>query len=116
MEKKDCLFCKIVKKEIPTKIVFEDNKFLAFEDIRPQAPVHILVIPKYHIDKVSDLKDDDINLIGNLILTAKNIAKEKGVQESGYRLVINCNRDAGQEVFHIHIHLLGGRRFSWPPG
>ncbi|MDD5421915.1 MAG: histidine triad nucleotide-binding protein [Candidatus Omnitrophota bacterium] len=111
-----CLFCKIANKEVPAKIVFEDNMVIAFEDIKPQAPVHILVIPKYHIDKVSDLDDDNIHLIGRLVLTAKNIAKEKNIHESGYRIVLNCNKDAGQDVFHIHLHLLGGRKFVWPPG
>lgn len=111
-----CLFCMIAGKEIPAKIVFEDNEILAFEDIRPQAPTHILVIPKYHIGKTSDLADEHIHLIGQLVLTAKNIANEKGIQESGYRIVINCNKNAGQEVFHLHLHLLGGRKFSWPPG
>ena len=116
MAKDTCIFCKIIKKEIPAKIVFEDNKIMAFEDARPQAPVHILVIPKYHIEKISDLTDENVHLIGNLILAAKNIAKEKGIQESGYRIVMNCNKDAGQDVFHLHAHLLGGRKFIWPPG
>jgi len=116
MAKDTCIFCKIIKKEIPAKIVFEDNKIMAFEDARPQAPVHILVIPKYHIEKISDLTDENVHLIGNLILAAKKIAKEKGIQESGYRIVMNCNKDAGQDVFHLHAHLLGGRKFIWPPG
>ena len=116
MEKEGCIFCKIAKKDLPAKIVFEDSEIVAFDDIRPQAPVHIMVIPKYHIEKVSDLTDDNINLIGRLVLVAKNIAKERGVQESGYRIVINCNKDAGQEVYHLHIHILGGRKFVWPPG
>ena len=116
MAKDTCIFCKIIKKEIPAKIVFEDNKIMAFEDVRPQAPVHILIIPKYHVEKTSDLTDENVHLIGNLMLAAKNIAKEKGVQESGYRIVMNCNKDAGQEVFHLHVHLLGGRKFTWPPG
>lgn len=116
MSKEACVFCKIVNRQIPSKIAFEDNKILAFEDIRPQAPIHIMVIPKYHIEKVSDLTDENIHLIGSLILTAKNIAKEKNIQESGYRIVINCNKDAGQEVLHLHLHLLGGRKFNWPPG
>ncbi len=112
----NCIFCKIAKKEIPAKIVFEDKDFVAFEDIRPQAPVHILVIPKSHIEKVSDLKEDNIGLVGKMVLTAKKLAGEKRVQASGYRIVLNCNADAGQEVFHLHLHLLGGRRFAWPPG
>ena len=116
MGRDDCLFCRIVRKEIPTKIVLEDSKTLAFEDVKAQAPVHILIIPKEHIEKVSDLAEHDIEIVGRLVLAAKNIAKEKGIQESGYRIVMNCNRDAGQAVFHLHLHLLGGRKFSWPPG
>ncbi len=116
MDKKDCLFCKIIRKEIPAKIVFEDNKILAFEDIKPQAPVQILIIPKFHIEKTSDLTEADIHTIGDLVLAAKRIAKEKAVEATGYRIVMNCGKDAGQEVFHLHLHLLGGRKFIWPPG
>lgn len=116
MQKEGCIFCKIVRREIESKVVFEDNKIMAFEDTRPQAPVHIVIIPKYHIEKISDISEGNIHLIGTLILTAKRIAKERNIQESGYRIVINCNKDAGQEVFHLHIHLLGGRPFGWPPG
>ena len=116
MSDASCIFCKIAKKEIPAKIIFEDKAIVAFEDIRPQAPVHIIVIPKYHIERVSDLQEGNIDLIGKLVLGARKLAKDKGVQESGYRIVLNCNADAGQEVFHLHLHLLGGRRFTWPPG
>ncbi len=116
MNKDICIFCKIVKKEVPARIVFEDNKIIAFEDIKPQAPVHILIIPKYHIERVSDLKEENMHTVSNMILAAKNLAKERRIQESGYRIVLNCNADAGQEVFHIHLHLLGGRKFTWPPG
>jgi histidine triad (HIT) family protein len=116
MDKKDCLFCKLIRKEIPSKIVFEDNKILAFEDIKPQSPVHILIIPKFHVEKTSDLTEANMHMIGDLVLAAKRIAKEKGVEESGYRIVMNCNRDAGQKVFHLRLHLLGGRKFTWPPG
>ena len=116
MGKEGCLFCRIAKKEIPVKVVLEEPKFLAFEDINPQAPVHILLIPKEHIEKISDLNASHAALIGNLVMAAKDIAREKGIQESGYRIVMNCNRDAGQAVFHLHLHLLGGRKFSWPPG
>lgn len=116
MPKNDCIFCKIIRKEIPAKIVFEDNKILAFEDIKPQAPVHILIIPKFHIEKTADLTEANIHMIGELVLTAKKLAKERGVEEAGYRIVLNCNKDAGQEVFHLHMHLLGGRKFTWPPG
>ena len=116
MNKGGCIFCRIVRKEIPATIVFEDKEILAFEDAKPQAPVHILIVPKNHIEKTSDLSSADMHMIGELILTAKDIAKQRSIQESGYRIVLNCNRDAGQEVFHIHLHLLGGRKFSWPPG
>lgn len=111
-----CLFCKIIKRQIPAKIVFEDDRALAFEDIKPQAPLHVLVIPKTHIERTSDLETKHAELIGRLILVAKDIASKRGFQESGYRIVLNCNRDAGQEIFHLHIHLLGGRKFAWPPG
>ena len=112
----ECLFCKIIEKEIPSGIVYEDNEIIAFNDINPQAPVHVIIIPKKHIEKISDIMSEDIDIIGKLIFTAKNIAKEQGISESGYRLVFNCNKDAGQAVFHIHLHLLGGRKLNWPPG
>ncbi|MCX7703242.1 MAG: histidine triad nucleotide-binding protein [Planctomycetota bacterium] len=114
MEK--CIFCKIVSGEIGAKRVYEDENVVAFEDINPQAPVHILVIPRRHIERVNDLKESDEKLVGHLVLVAKRIAFEKKVAESGYRLVLNCNSDAGQAVFHLHLHLLGGRRMTWPPG
>jgi len=112
----ECIFCRIVAGEIPAKKVYEDDEVVAFEDIRPQAPVHVLVIPRRHIPTVNALADDDASLVGRLVLVAKKIAAERGIAESGYRLVLNCNRDSGQEVFHIHLHLLGGRKFAWPPG
>lgn len=114
--KESCIFCKIIKREVPSKIVFEDNKVVAFEDVRPQAPVHIIVVPKTHIEKLSDITKENANVIERLILAANAIAKEKNIQESGYRVVINCNKDAGQAVFHLHLHLLGGRVMAWPPG
>jgi histidine triad (HIT) family protein len=116
MQKDTCIFCKIAKKEIPAKVVFEDESVLAFEDIKPQAPVHIIVVPKIHVERISNLTADHAVMIGKLILTAKDIARTKGIEASGYRLVLNCNKDAGQEVFHIHLHLLGGRKMHWPPG
>ena len=117
MAKQDeCLFCRIAKREVASKIVYEDKEIVAFEDTRPQAPAHFLIIPKEHIARVSDLKAANIQLIGRLVLAAKDIARIKGVEDSGYRIVINCNRDAGQAVFHLHIHLLGGRAMAWPPG
>ncbi|MBN1526667.1 MAG: histidine triad nucleotide-binding protein [Candidatus Omnitrophica bacterium] len=111
-----CLFCRIIKKEIPSKTVFEDAEVMAFEDIKPQAPVHIVIVPKRHIERVADIGAADASLMGKLVVAAKGIAREKGVEASGYRIVFNCNKDAGQEVFHIHAHLLGGRKFAWPPG
>jgi histidine triad (HIT) family protein len=111
----DCIFCKIVNKELPSSIVYEDEEIMAFNDINPQAPVHIIIIPKKHIPRVSDLNEEDAALVGRLIIVAKKLAQEKGI-EDGYRLVCNCNPGAGQSVFHIHFHLLGGRQFSWPPG
>ena len=112
----ECIFCRIVSGEVSAKKVYEDDDVVAFEDIRPQAPVHILIIPKRHIATVNDLTESDAQLVGRLVLVVKRIAAERGVAERGYRLVLNCNRDSGQEVFHIHLHLLGGRRFTWPPG
>lgn len=116
MLKDDCLFCKIAKKEIPAKVVFEDDRTLIFEDRNPQAPVHLLAIPKTHVAKVSDLTQGDLHLVGELVLKAKEAAKGLGIQDSGFRIVINCNKDAGQEVFHLHLHILGGRKMGWPPG
>ncbi len=112
----NCLFCKIFKKEISSKIVYEDSEIMAFEDINPQAPVHILIIPAKHIESINDIKEEDKELIGKMFLIAKKLAKEKGVSESGFRTVFNTGKDAGQAVFHIHLHLLGGRKMSWPPG
>ena len=109
-----CLFCKIVAKTIPAKIVAENSSCVAFRDINPQAPTHILVIPRHHTASLNDAKD--AALIGEMHLMAAEIAKAEGLAERGYRTVINTNADAGQTVFHIHLHLLGGRRMSWPPG
>lgn len=112
----DCLFCKMVSGEIPPDSVYEDDDILAFRDINPQAPTHILVIPKVHIATTNDLQAEHAELIGKLYLAAKAIAKQEGIAEAGYRTLINCNAGAGQTVFHIHLHLLGGRPMSWPPG
>ena len=111
-----CLFCKIIAKEIPSKIVYEDDEVLAFEDINPQAPVHVLVIPKKHIATSLEIPEEDNALIGRLVQVANNIARHRGAADNGFRTVINCNRDAGQTVFHIHLHLLAGRPMHWPPG
>jgi histidine triad (HIT) family protein len=112
----DCLFCRIVRKEIPAKILFENERVLAFEDIRPKAPVHVLVIPKDHFASLNDAPDGAEVLLGEILLRAREIAWEKGIGESGYRIVLNTAGDSGQEVFHIHFHILGGRRLAWPPG
>ena len=112
----DCLFCKIIEGEIPGDIVYENDNVLAFKDINPIAPVHILVIPKEHIATLNDLEEKHTQTMGELFLAAKKIASEKGISESGYRTVFNCNKDAQQTVFHIHLHLIAGRQMSWPPG
>lgn len=112
----DCLFCKMAAGTIKPNIVFETPKILAFRDIHPQAPTHVLVIPKRHIATINDLKSEDAQLIGEMLLAAKTVAQEDGITQSGYRTVMNCNADAGQSVFHIHLHVLGGRTLSWPPG
>lgn len=112
----DCVFCKIVAGGIPAKVVFEDEAVLAFEDLNPQAPVHVLLIPKKHIATLNDLTAEDAPVIGRLARTASQIAQERGFAENGYRTVVNCNEYGGQSVYHIHMHLLGGRVMSWPPG
>ncbi len=112
----DCIFCKIAQKEIPSKIVYEDDQVVAFEDINPQAPVHILIIPRKHIHNNLAISEEDASLIGHLFLIANKIASEKGIAERGFRTVMNCNAEAGQTVFHVHLHLLGGRPMKWPPG
>jgi histidine triad (HIT) family protein len=110
----DCLFCKMVSEEIKADVVFENDHVLAFRDINPQAPVHILIIPKKHVATLNDL--DDSVLSGQLLQAAINIAKQQGLAEDGYRTVFNCNKHGGQEVYHLHMHLLGGRQLRWPPG
>ncbi len=112
----DTLFGRIIRGEIPANIVHEDNDILAFHDIDPQAPVHILVIPKRAIETLNDLTDGDAELVGRMILAARRIAADLGLAEDGYRLVFNCNRHGGQSVDHIHLHLLAGRQLTWPPG
>lgn len=108
----DCLFCKIVNRQLAADIVFEDDEVVAFNDISPQAPTHMLIIPKKHIATVNDLTDAEIDLPGKLILRAKTIARERGIADTGYRLIMNCNEQGGQTVFHIHLHLLGGRQLT----
>ena len=112
----DCLFCKIVTREIPAKVVYEDDRLLAFEDINPQAPLHALIIPKVHIATLNDLSTQHDQLVGEMTRRAAAIAKDRGYAERGFRTVFNTNRESGQTVFHIHLHVLGGRAFRWPPG
>jgi len=112
----DCLFCKIARREIPSDFLYEDESVVAFRDINPQAPLHVLVIPRRHIEKISQLKREDGDLVVRIITAANRIAAEQGIAESGYRLIFNCGADGGQEVYHIHLHLLGGRKMNWPPG
>jgi histidine triad (HIT) family protein len=113
---RDCLFCKIRDGEIPGEVVYENDEVLAFRDVNPQAPTHILVIPRKHIPTTNDLETADAGVVGKMMLAAKKIAADEGFAADGYRLVLNCNEGAGQTVFHIHMHLLGGRRLTWPPG
>jgi histidine triad (HIT) family protein len=112
----DCLFCKMVTGEIQPDVVYEDEDVLAFRDVNPQAPTHVLVIPRTHIATTNELDDDSVGLIGKLYLAAQRIAADEGIAERGYRTVVNCNPEAGQSVYHIHLHLLGGRPMNWPPG
>lgn len=112
----DCLFCKILDGDIPAEIVHETTTTLAFRDINPQAPTHVLIIPREHISTINDLDDRHEALVGSLFTAARQIAADAGLADDGYRVVMNCNEGAGQSVFHIHLHLLGGRPLSWPPG
>jgi histidine triad (HIT) family protein len=112
----NCLFCKIANKGIPAKVVYEDKRIFAFEDIHPKAPTHILIIPKEHYASLNEIPEDKSDLLAHILMEARRIARDKGIGESGYRIVLNTARDSGQEVFHIHFHLLGGRKMSWPPG
>jgi len=112
----DCLFCRIARKEIAANIVYDDRQVVAFEDLHPQAPTHTLVIPKTHFATLNDVGAEQEALLGHMMLVATRVAKDKGLHADGYRLVANCLESAGQSVFHVHLHLLGGRRFSWPPG
>ncbi|TAN41179.1 MAG: histidine triad nucleotide-binding protein [Nitrospirae bacterium] len=112
----DCIFCKIIDKKIPAKMIYEDDMVLAFEDINPQAPVHFLVIPKKHIPTILDVSDSDKDMLIHLFAVVNKLAKEKGVSERGFRIINNCNHESGQTVYHIHFHVLGGRPMAWPPG
>ena len=112
----DCLFCKIINRESPASIVYEDERVMAFNDIDPQGPTHVLVVPKVHIATLNDLQPGDDAIVGEVVRRAAAIAKERGIDASGFRTVFNTNRDALQSVFHIHLHLIGGRGLGWPPG
>ena len=112
----DCLFCRIVAGQIPATIVYQNDDVVAFKDITPQAPAHVLVVPRRHVASLNDLGPDDDALVGEMVRAAAAIATEQGLADRGYRTVFNCNADAGQTVFHIHLHVLGGRKMSWPPG
>jgi histidine triad (HIT) family protein len=111
-----CLFCRIAAGEIPASIVHQDDRIVAFNDINPQAPMHVLVIPRRHVETLNALSTEDDELVGEMVRRGAAIANERGFGEGGYRTVFNCNADAGQTVFHIHLHVLGGRSFTWPPG
>ena len=112
----DCLFCKVIAREIPGQIIYEDDTLMAFTDINPQAPLHALIVPRRHIATLNDLEPEDDGLVGSMFRRAAALAREHGYAERGYRTVFNCNREAGQSVFHIHLHVLGGRPLTWPPG
>lgn len=116
MSNDDCLFCKIAGGDIPADIIYESDTAVAFRDINPQAPTHVLVIPRRHIATINDLQDGDQEVVGDLFMVAAQIAAEDGIADDGYRVVMNCNAGAGQTVFHIHLHLVGGRAMTWPPG
>lgn len=112
----NCLFCKIASGDIPAKIIYQDDLAVAFDDINPQAPHHKIIIPRKHIATLNDVKEEDHQLIGHMVKTAATLAKQLNIADDGYRLVTNCNAGAGQTVFHLHMHLLGGRQMTWPPG
>ena len=116
MADRDCLFCKILEGDIPADIVYESDTAIAFRDINPQAPTHVVIIPRKHIATINDIDSDDHEIVGSLYTAANTIARDEGFSDEGYRVVMNCNKAAGQTVFHIHLHLLGGRVLSWPPG
>ena len=111
-----CLFCRIINGEVPSTTLYEDESLVAFHDVNPQAPVHVLVVPRKHIATLNDLAPEDSALVGDMLRRAAAIAKDLGIDARGYRTVFNCNREAGQSVYHIHLHLLGGRPMHWPPG
>jgi histidine triad (HIT) family protein len=111
-----CIFCRIAAGEIPAQVLFQDDRVVAFEDVSPQAPVHALVVPRRHVEGVWELTGEDADLIGHMVLVGRRIAEEKGLDASGYRFVLNAREGGGQSVFHLHLHVLGGRPLGWPPG
>ena len=112
----DCIFCRIASHEISSTVVYEDDQIIAFEDIDPQAPVHVLIVPKRHVGSLSELKENELDLLDQMLLAVKHIATLTHIDYSGFRVVLNCNPDGGQTVYHLHAHLLGGRKMNWPPG
>ncbi|MDZ7374663.1 MAG: histidine triad nucleotide-binding protein [candidate division KSB1 bacterium] len=112
----ECVFCNILRGQLPAEFVYENERVVAFRDINPQAPVHVLIVPRKHIASTNEVRPEDQQLLGEMILVAQKVAQAEGIAQSGYRLVINCNEDSGQEIYHLHLHLLGGRRMTWPPG
>ncbi len=114
--KKDCLFCKIIEEKIPSEIVYSDDKILAFNDINPQSPLHVIFVPRKHVPTANDLSGDDYLLISHIFEKIKNFAHDKGVADGGYRVVVNCNKKGGQEIYHLHVHFMAGRDLGWPPG
>ncbi|GAA0181932.1 histidine triad nucleotide-binding protein [Clostridium sediminicola] len=112
----ECIFCKIIDGEIPSKKVYEDERVFAFEDINPEAPIHVLIVPKKHISNINELTEEEEKLIGHIFFVSKKIADEYNIKDTGYRVVSNCGKDGGQTVDHLHFHLLGGRNLNWPPG
>jgi histidine triad (HIT) family protein len=112
----ECIFCKIVARTIPAALVYEDDMVVAFDDLNPQAPTHTLVIPRKHVASMAELQDSDVGLLGRLMLAGNKIAKLKGIADAGYRVVVNTGAHGGQSVFHLHLHVLGGRHLAWPPG
>lgn len=112
----ECIFCKIINGEIPAKIIYQDEQVIAFDDLHPQAPVHKLIVPRKHIATLNDINLKDKELLGHMLYVAKQLAKQLNIAKNGYRTLLNCNIDGGQAVFHIHLHLLGGRKMNWPPG
>ena len=113
---RDCIFCQIAHHEIDSSVAYENEDLIAFEDIDPQAPVHILIVPKQHISTLNDLKENDLEILPQMFSVANHVAAMKGIEHSGFRVILNCNPDGGQTVYHLHAHLLGGRKLNWPPG